>query len=77
MSRTFQDPDFLLWEVFASAGDSGYPDHARIVFNCLTDLQRPPRAVRRATDKTRAEEEVISLSDEQLGELLRTAQDLD
>ena len=76
MSRTIQDPNLLLWEVYATAGRSGFPDHARMVFQCLTDPGRRARFIEREGDKSDVENEVATLPQARLLELLDSAREL-
>jgi hypothetical protein len=74
--RTFQDGDLQSWEVYATAGDFGFPDHARIVFHCLSDPARRARAVESPGVKWEAERAVVQSTDEQLAGLLSDAREL-
>ncbi len=76
MSRTIQDADLHLWEAYASAGDFGFPEHARMVFHCLSDRMRRARFVERPGDKSDVEGEVERLSDQELAQLLESATEL-
>jgi hypothetical protein len=76
MTRTIQDEDLLLWEAYATAGDFGFPDRARLVFHCLTDPSRRARYVEREGDKSDVENEVGTLSDGALLSLLGEAREL-
>lgn len=76
MSRIIQDSNLELWEAYASSGDFGYPDHSRMVFHCLSDRTRRPRATEREGDKAEVEHEIATLSPEALLEILAAAQDL-
>lgn len=70
MTRTIQDADLLLWEAYATAGDFGYPDEARLVFHCLTDPARRARVIEREGDKSTVEKEVATFSEAELLALL-------
>lgn len=74
--RTIQDANLELWEVYASSGDFGFPEHARIVFQNLSDRTRRARFAERPGDKSEAEHEVATLTDEQLAELLASTREL-
>jgi hypothetical protein len=76
VSRTIQDPNLLLWEVYATAGRSGFPDHARMVFQCLSDPGRRARFLEREGDKSDVENEVATLPPDRLLEMLDTASEL-
>ena len=76
MSRTFQDPDLLKWEAYASGGAHGYAEEARIVFNCLSDRGRRARVVQIGGDQSDAERMVAEASEERLAQLLAGAAEL-
>jgi hypothetical protein len=73
MSRTIVDSDLNRWEVFASAGPSGYADPAALVFRCLTDRDRPSRGMTVEGDKSEAEAAVLRSSETELQALLERA----
>jgi hypothetical protein len=77
MSQTFTDEDLLTWEAFASSGNFGFAVRPRIVFNCLSDPNRPPRYVERPGTEADAEEQVMDYDPHQLRELLKHSQTLD
>lgn len=70
MARTIQDGELLLWEAYASAGDHGFPEHARMIFHCLTDPGRRARILQREGDKSDVEGELVRLTDPELVQLL-------
>lgn len=74
--RTIQDGNLELWEVYASSGDFGFPEHSRIVFLSLSDRLRRPRALTRDRDRSAVERELSLLSDRELGALLEQADEL-
>ena len=74
MSRTIQDADFLEWEVFASAAESGFSDRAQVVFNCLSNRWLRPRAVELEGDVADAERLVVEGSPVELLEMLQRAE---
>lgn len=76
MSRLIHDDALRTWEVFASTGDYGAADPARIVFRCTTEPGVRPRAVRLDGDKSEAEKAVIDLSDDELGKLFQSAKEI-
>jgi hypothetical protein len=76
MTRTIQDADLLLWEAYATAGESGFPERAKLVFHCLTDTTRRARFVQRDGDKSAVEQEVAELPDAELLELLGRTEEL-
>ena len=77
MSRTIQDADFLEWEVFASAAESGFADHSQLVFNCLSNRWLRPRAVDLEGDVAEAEKLVAEGSPRELLEIFQTAKPID
>lgn len=76
MTRTIQDQDLLLWEAYASAGDFGFPEHARMIFQCLTDPGRRARIIERDGDKSDVEQEVAKLSEAGLLALLEQTEEV-
>lgn len=76
MSRTIQNPDLELWEVYATSGRAGFPDHARMVFQCLSDPGRRARFLDREGDKSDVEHEVATLASPELVRLLDSAEEL-
>jgi hypothetical protein len=77
MSRTFQDRNFLVWEVYSSGGPHGFPDSPNAIFNCLTRLDVRPRAVEVGTDEAEAQRLIAEMTDAALLELLEHASDID
>lgn len=73
MSRIIVDDDLDRWEVFASAGPSGYADPAALVFRCLTNRDRPSRGLTVEGDKSEAEAAVLEWSADELRDLLDRA----
>lgn len=76
MSRLIHDDALRTWEVFASTGDYGAADPARIVFRCTTEPGVRPRAGRLDGDKSEAEKAVIELPEGELEKLLETAKEI-
>ena len=76
MSRTIQDPGLELWEVYATAGRAGFPDHARMVFQSLSNPGRRARFLEREGDKSEVENEVASLPPAELVRLLDSSEEL-
>lgn len=74
MSHTFTDQNLLTWEAFASSGHFGLATRPRIVFNCLSDPNRPPRYVEREGIEADAEEQVLDYDEKELRELLARSQ---
>ncbi|HSU17962.1 hypothetical protein [Longimicrobium sp.] len=77
MSHTFTDESLMTWEAFASSGKFGFSVRPRIVFNCLSDPNRPPRYVERPGNEAAAEEQVVEYDEKQLREMLRSSRELD
>lgn len=75
--RTIQDANLEIWEVYASAGDFGFPDRSRIVFHSLSDRFRRARAVKRDLDKAGVEHEVAVLPESDLARLLASAEEVE
>ncbi len=76
MSRTFVDPDLLMWEAYASTGDFGLPLHPRIIFHCLSAPELRARFVVHGHDEADTAEAVSEMPDERLLELLRHSEEL-
>ena len=77
MSQTFTDENLITWEAFASSGDFGFAERPRIVFNCLSDPQTPPRYVERPGDEASAEGLVMEYDETQLREMLARSRQLE
>ncbi len=75
--RTIQDDSFRTWEAYATTGDYGFSDPARIVFRCLADPDERARAVTIDGDKSDAEAQVRSLSADELRELMESSEVVD
>lgn len=76
MARTIQDEDLLLWEAYATAGDFGFPDQARMIFHCLTDPGRRARVLEREGDKSDVENELATMAEAELLSLLERTQEV-
>ena len=76
MTRTIQDANLEIWEAYASAGESGFPEHAAIVFHCISDRSRRARRLTREADKSHVESQISTLSDSELAALLAEAPEL-
>lgn len=77
MSRTFQDRNFLVWEVYSSGGAHGFPDNPHAIFHCLSQLEIRPRAIEIGRDEADAQKLIAEMSDAALLELLEHAKDID
>jgi hypothetical protein len=76
MSRSFQDPDLLIWEVYATTGASGAPDHAHIIFHCVSDPSRPACYLKQDASLAASQRTLAALSPEELRDLLGEAEPL-
>jgi len=77
MSQTFTDENLITWEAFTSSGNFGFAIRPKIVFNCLSDPNTPPRYVERPGDEADAEGQVMAYDEKQLREMLARSQPLD
>lgn len=77
MSQTFTDENLLTWEAFASSGDFGFATRPRVVFNCLSDPDTPPRYVERPGDEAGAEGQVMEYDEKQLRAMLAQSRPLE
>src|SRR5919109_3103575 len=77
MSRTFQDRDFLVWEVYPSGGKHGYSERPHLIFHCLTNRDVRPRFAQLGEDEAAAERRVNLASNAELLELLESAREID
>ena len=73
MSRTFQDENFLVWEVYPSGSRFGASEDPYLVFHCITDRGLRPRSLQVTGDAADAERFVITASPEELLDLLGSA----
>lgn len=76
MSRQFIDDDLINWEVFASTGRFSLPDDGKLVFVCLTDPDRRPRAIAFDAGAADTGAAVESLPDQRLRDLLERSRQL-
>jgi hypothetical protein len=77
MSRTFQDRNFLVWEVYPSGGKHGFSEHPHLIFHCLTSRDLRPRSAQLGADEAAAERRVNLASNSELLELLENAREID
>ncbi|MDX1567200.1 MAG: hypothetical protein R3223_05315 [Longimicrobiales bacterium] len=75
--RTIQDDSFRTWEAYATTGQYGFSDPARIIFRCVTDPNERARFVTIDGDKSDAEARVRSLSNGELQDLMEGADVVD
>lgn len=71
--RTIQDDSFRTWEAYATTGDFGLSNPARIVFRCISDPGERARAVEIDGDKSDAEARIRKLSGAELKDLMHRA----
>jgi hypothetical protein len=76
MTRTIQDNDLLLWEAYANSGEFGSAEQAKIIFQCLTDPSRRARMLPRHAPRAAVEQEIATLPDPDLLDLLAGAEEL-
>jgi hypothetical protein len=72
--RTILDGDLRRWEVYATTGDFGAPDPARIGFRCTSDVGQRPRVFVFEGDKSEAERSVAASPDGELMRMLKEAE---
>lgn len=77
MSRSFQDDNFLVWEVFPSGGRFGFDDDVNIIFHCITDRRMRPRFVATDDDSADAQLRVLQASAADLLALLNNSREID
>lgn len=76
MTRTFQDRNFLVWEVYPSGGRHGYSKGPHIIFHCLTQRDIRPRSLDRGADEADAHRLVAEASNVELLAMLERAQEI-
>jgi hypothetical protein len=77
MSRTFQDRDFRVWEVYPSGGDHGYSEQPHVIFHCLTDRAVRSRWMQAGGDEAEAQRRVAQATNAELLELWSVAREID
>lgn len=77
MSRTIQDHNFLVWEVYPSGGAHGFPDNPQAIFNCLSRMDLRPRATDIGDNEADALRLIAEMDDAALLELLEHARPID
>jgi hypothetical protein len=75
-TRTFQDHNFLVWEVYPAGGRHGFPENPRLIFNCLTQPGLRPRVADLDALADDTPPRVADLSSAELIELLARATDI-
>jgi hypothetical protein len=76
MTRTIQDHDFLVWEVYASGGAHGFSDNPDVIFHCLTRHDLPPRSIAVGADEAEAQRRIHDMDDAALLMLLEKAREI-
>lgn len=76
MSRTIQDHNFLVWEVYPSGGAHGFSDNPDVIFHCLTQHDLPPRSIAIGLDPVDAQQRIQDMDDAALLVLLAKARDI-
>jgi hypothetical protein len=74
--RTFQDHNFLVWEVYPSGGRHGFSEHPHIVFHCLTQRDIRSRYLELGDDEASASRFISEAEPDQLLELLESSREL-
>jgi hypothetical protein len=74
--RTFQDRNFLVWEVYPSGGRHGASANPDVVFNCLTQRDIRSRALSVGADEASAERIIIEASPDDLLAMLDRAREI-
>ena len=72
--RTILDGDLRRWEVYATTGDFGSANPAKVGFRCTSDAWQRPRVVVYDGDKSEAERCVAEWSDGELVRMLESAE---
>lgn len=76
MSRTFQDHDFLVWEVYASGGRHGFSENPDVIFNCLTRQDLRPRHVSLGVHEADAQRRLREMSNAELLAMLESSREI-
>lgn len=76
MSRTFLDPNLLVWEAYATGGPYGFSQRPFVAFNCLSNRMTRPRYIMTDGDEADAERTVATASDEELQQMLMRSQEV-
>ena len=76
MARSFQDRNFLVWEVFATTGKHGFDENPNIVFQCMTLPESRPRVVALGGNEAEAQARVMNATDAELLEMLERSEQL-
>jgi hypothetical protein len=74
--RTFQDRNFLVWEVYPSGGRHGFSENPHIIFHCLTQRDIRSRFLEGGTDEGVAERRITEASPDELVAMLERATEI-
>jgi hypothetical protein len=74
--RTFQDRNFLVWEVYPSAGRHGFSTNPHIIFHCLTQRDIRGRYLELGESEADAERRIAEAAPAALLDLLEQAKEL-
>jgi len=74
--RTFQDHNFLVWEVYPSGGRHGFSDNPHIIFNCLTQRDIRSRYIEGGSDDAPADRLITDASPAELLDMLERAREI-
>lgn len=75
--RTFQDHNFLVWEVYPSGGRHGFSDDPHIIFHCLTQRDIRSRYLAgTGSDEASVERLITEASPAELLGMLERAQEI-
>ena len=78
MARTVMDSNLMNWEVYVSGGQPDSPQAARLFFLCLDSPMSRARFVEHDSgDVSVAERELLSMTDNELRDLLATSTESD
>ncbi|MEN8145165.1 MAG: hypothetical protein ABFS14_09460 [Gemmatimonadota bacterium] len=78
MARTFMDSNLMNWEVYVSGGQPASPEAARLFFLCLDSRMSRARFVEHdSRDVSVAERELLSMTDDELRDLLAKSTESD
>jgi hypothetical protein len=75
-TRTLQDHDFLVWEVYPTGGRHGFSENPHIVFHCLTRRDLRPRIAELGSDTGEAQRLLAELETGRLLDMLEHAREL-
>lgn len=74
--RTFQDRNFLVWEVYPSGGRHGFSANPDIIFHCLTQRDIRSRKIDGGETEADAERRIRESTPQQLLEMLEQAEEI-